>query len=285
MLEALQGQPALWVVLASVLGLIVGSFLNVVIHRLPKMMERDWRLQCAELNGQPAPQEPRYDLVKPRSACPACGHAITAAENVPVLSYLVQRGRCKACKTRISPRYPAVEIMTGVFFGWAAWQYGASAIGFSALALLAILIALAFIDADTQLLPDQLTLPLLWLGLLVNLFDVFVPLRDAVIGAMAGYLALWSVYWLFKLLTGKEGMGYGDFKLLAALGAWFGWQSLPAIVLLSSIVGVIIGVGMMVLAGREKNQPLPFGPYLAGAGALALFFGKPINDFIFSGAF
>lgn len=284
MVELLQGQPALWVGLAVVLGLVVGSFLNVVIHRLPKMMEREWAAQCAELQGKAPEAAPRYDLLVPRSACPACGHRITAIENVPLVSYLVLRGKCSACGTKISARYPMVELLTAVLFGAAAWQYGFTAAGAGALVLIGMLVALAFIDADTQLLPDSLTLPLLWLGLLASLFQVFVPLRDAVIGAMAGYLALWSIYWVFKLLTGKEGMGYGDFKLLAALGAWFGWQSLPAIVLLSSVVGVVVAVGMMIFAGHEKNKPLPFGPYLAGAGALALFFGKPINALIFGGA-
>lgn len=285
MVELLQGQPALWVGLATVLGLVIGSFLNVVIHRLPKMMEQEWAAQCAELQGKAAEAAPRYNLLVPRSACPACGHQITAVENIPLVSYLVLRGKCSACGTRISARYPMVEVLTAVLFGAAAWQYGFTAAGAGALILIAMLTALAFIDADTQLLPDSITLPLLWLGLFASLFQVFVPLRDAVIGAMAGYLALWSIYWVFKLLTGKEGMGYGDFKLLAALGAWFGWQSLPAIVLLSSVVGVIVAVGMMIFAGHEKNKPLPFGPYLAGAGALALFFGKPINALIFGGVF
>ena len=269
--------PAVALPAAAVIGLCVGSFLNVVIHRLPRMMERGWADQCAELAGREPTPGPRYDLVVPRSACPACGHAIGALENVPVLSWLALRGRCRACGAPISPRYPVVELAAGALAVAAVWQFGPGAKGLAACALLWALLALAFIDADTQLLPDDITLPLLWAGLAANLFGLFVPLASAVVGAMAGYLALWAVYWLFKLVRGKEGMGYGDFKLLAALGAWLGWPMLPQIVLVSSVLGAAGGILMIVLKGRVKAVPLPYGPWLAGAGAVALFFGPAIN--------
>jgi len=270
--------PSAFVAAAVILGLLVGSFLNVVIHRLPKMMERDWQAQCAELRGETVPEESNAEnLWRPRSRCPHCGHQITALENIPVLSYLWLRGRCSGCKAGISLRYPAVELLTAVLSGIAAWKFGPGVPAFGAIGLIWALIALAFIDADTQLLPDDITLPLLWLGLLLNLFGTYTSLHDAVIGAMAGYLALWSVYWLFKLVTGKEGMGYGDFKLLAALGAWMGWQMLPVIILLSSVVGAVLGIALMVLARHGRGQPMPFGPSLAGAGVLALFVGHEIN--------
>ena len=269
--------PAVALPAAAVIGLCVGSFLNVVIHRLPKMMERGWADQCAELAGRTPEPRRRYDLVVPRSACPACGHAIGALDNVPVLSWLALRGRCRACRAPISPRYPIVELAAGALALAAVWQFGPGAKGLAACALLWALLALAFIDADTQLLPDDITLPLLWGGLAANLFGLFVPLASAVIGAMAGYLALWAVYWLFKLIRGKEGMGYGDFKLLAALGAWLGWPMLPQIVLVSSVLGAVGGILMIVLKGRDKAVPLPYGPWLAGAGAVALFFGPAIN--------
>ena len=269
--------PAVALPAAAVIGLCVGSFLNVVIHRLPKMMERGWADQCAELAGRTPEPRRRYDLVVPRSACPACGHAIGALDNVPVLSWLALRGRCRACRAPISPRYPIVELAAGALALAAVWQFGPGAKGLAACALLWALLALAFIDADTQLLPDDITLPLLWGGLAANLFGLFVPLASAVVGAMAGYLALWAVYWLFKLIRGKEGMGYGDFKLLAALGAWLGWPMLPQIVLVSSVLGAVGGILMIVLKGRDKAVPLPYGPWLAGAGAVALFFGPAIN--------
>jgi leader peptidase (prepilin peptidase)/N-methyltransferase len=263
----------------GVIGLCVGSFLNVVIHRLPKMLDRGWRAQCAELAGEIVPELPRYNLVVPRSQCPACGHRISALENIPVLSFLFLRGRCSACQQPISARYPLVELLTGALTVAAVLRFGGltPATGAACL-LLWSLIALTFIDFDTQLLPDNVTLPLVWAGLLANVAG-FVPgvgLRDAVIGAVAGYVALWSVYWLFKLIRGKEGMGYGDFKLLAALGAWLGWQMLPLIVLLSSVVGAVIGIGLVVFKGRDHQIPLAFGPYLAIAGAIALFFGKSL---------
>ncbi|MBK6601678.1 MAG: prepilin peptidase [Betaproteobacteria bacterium] len=265
---------------ALALGLCVGSFLNVVIHRLPKMLEQRWKDDCADLAGAVPAAAPRYNLVLPRSACPACGHRITALENVPVLSWLALRGKCSACRAPISPRYPVVEIVGGLLAVAAYWQFGATPTGVAAAVFLWTLLALTGIDFDTQLLPDDLTLPLLWGGLLANVFGLFAPLRDAVIGAIAGYLALWTVYWLFKLIRGKEGMGYGDFKLLAALGAWLGWQLLPVIVLLSSVVGALIGIGLLVFKGRDHSVPLAFGPYLAIAGGCALFFGPTLNKLL-----
>jgi leader peptidase (prepilin peptidase)/N-methyltransferase len=262
--------------LALVVGLCVGSFLNVVIHRLPRMLERGWREQCAELSGQTPAPEPAYNLVVPRSACPSCGHRIGAHENVPIVSWLALRGRCSACKAAIPARYPLVELAGGLLAAYAVWRFGLTWKGGAACVFLWTLTALTVIDFDTQLLPDDLTLPLLWAGLIANLFELFVPLRTAVIGAAAGYLALWLVYWIFKLVRGKEGMGYGDFKLLAALGAWLGWAMLPLIVLLASVVGAVIGLTLIVFKGRDHNVPLAFGPYLAIAGAIALFFGPLI---------
>jgi len=265
------------VIAALVVGLCVGSFLNVVIHRLPKMLERRWRADCADLDGRTAQDEPAYNLVVPRSACPACGHAISAVENIPLVSWLALSGRCRACKVRISVRYPLVELLGGVLAAAAVWRFGATAQGLAACALLWTLLALTFIDVDTQYLPDDLTLPLLWGGLVANLWGLFVPLTEAVVGAVAGYLALWSIYWLFKLIRGKEGMGYGDFKLLAALGAWLGWKMLPLIILLSSVVGAVVGIALIVFKGRDHQIPLAFGPYLAAAGAIALFFGASLT--------
>jgi leader peptidase (prepilin peptidase)/N-methyltransferase len=270
--------PWLAVALALVVGLCVGSFLNVVVHRLPKMMERAWRAQCAELRGESAPHEQpaKYNLAVPRSACPQCGHPIGALENIPVVSWLALRGACSACRKPIPIRYPLVEVLAGLLAAYAIWRYGLTWKAAAACVMLWMLLALTFIDFDTQLLPDSLTLPLLWAGLAANLFGLFAPLADAVIGAIAGYLALWIVYWLFRLIRGKEGMGYGDFKLLAALGAWLGWQMLPLIVLLSSVVGAFIGITLMVFKGRDHDVPLAFGPYLAIAGGIALFFGPAI---------
>jgi leader peptidase (prepilin peptidase) / N-methyltransferase len=261
---------------ALAVGLCVGSFLNVVIHRLPQMLERGWQAQCAELRNEALAPVPAYNLVVPRSACPACGHRITALENVPIISWLALRARCSACRARISGRYPAVELLGGLLAAYAIWRYGVTPRGVSACVLLWTLLALTFIDFDTQLLPDSLTLPLIWAGLTVNLWGTFAPLESAVIGAIAGYLSLWTIYWLFKLIRGKEGMGYGDFKLLAALGAWLGWQMLPLIVLLSSVVGAAIGIGLVLIKGRDHNIPLAFGPYLAIAGVIALFWGLPL---------
>ena len=274
--------PLMFVALATILGLLVGSFLNVVIHRLPKMMENEWRVQAEGIinpdKESPEPSRPVYNLVVPRSACPKCGNQITAIENIPIVSYLVLRGRCRKCQTRISPRYPVVEAVTGVLSGLVAWHFGFGIAAVSALVLLWGLIALTFIDADTQFLPDSITLPLLWLGLIVNINGTFTDLRSAVIGAVVGYLALWTVYWVFKLVTKKEGMGYGDFKLLAAIGAWLGWQILPLVILLSSVVGATVGIVLIILSRLGRNIPIPFGPYLAMAGFIALLWGKPIMD-------
>ncbi|HEY5308434.1 MAG TPA: A24 family peptidase, partial [Casimicrobiaceae bacterium] len=241
--------PAVAPFIAAAVGLCVGSFLNVVIHRLPQMLERGWHDECAELRGETVPERPRYNIVVPRSKCPSCGHGITALENVPVVSWLVLRGKCSACGTPISARYPLVEILGGALAVAAILRFGPTWTGLAACGFLWTLLALTFIDFDTQLLPDDITLPLLWAGLAVNLFGVFVPLRDAVIGAIAGYLALWAVYWLFKLIRGKEGMGYGDFKLLAALGAWLGWHMIIPIILMSSVVGAAIGITLVVFKG------------------------------------
>ena len=264
--------------LATLLGLVVGSFLNVVIHRLPKMMHAQWAAQSAEFEGRTLPPQTPYNLWQPASQCPACGTRVAALHNIPVLSYLMLRGRCAHCAARISPRYPIVEALTGALSGWVAYHFGFSLAGVSALVLTWFLIGLSFIDADTTLLPDSMTLPLLWLGLLLNINATFAPLRDAVLGACCGYLSLWLVYWGFKLATGREGMGYGDFKLLAALGAWLGWKMLLPIVLLSSLAGAILGVGLIVLARRGRNIPIPFGPYLAIAGFLTSMYGAPIAE-------
>jgi leader peptidase (prepilin peptidase)/N-methyltransferase len=268
--------------IAGLFGLLFGSFLNVVIHRLPKMMQRESDNYVAAESGKQLPHTDRYNLMVPRSACPHCKHQITAMENIPVLSYLVLRGRCSHCKAPISPRYPAVEALTGALSAVMIWHFGSGWAGLSTLLFLYALIAMTFIDFDTQLLPDDLTYPLLWAGLLMNLSGTFVPLRDAVIGAAAGYLVLWSIYWLFKLATGKEGMGYGDFKLLAALGAWMGWTMLPTIILLSSVVGAMVGIALIVFARHGRNNPIPFGPYLAAAGLVAMLYGAPIAAFTMS---
>lgn len=270
--------PAVFVSLASLIGLFVGSFLNVVIHRLPKMMERDWHAQAAELRGETVAHTERFNLAVPRSRCPHCGHLITALENIPVVSYLVLRGRCGHCGAPIGGRYPVVELLTASLSGYAAWHFGFGLAALGALFFIWAMIALAFIDLDTQLLPDDLTLPLLWLGLALNLFGTYANLADAVLGAMAGYLALWSIYWLFKLVTGKEGMGYGDFKLLAAIGAWMGWKMLPLTILLSSLVGAAVGIALILFARHGRNVPIPFGPYLTAAGVIALFWGEAITN-------
>jgi leader peptidase (prepilin peptidase) / N-methyltransferase len=262
----------------AVFGLAIGSFLNVVIHRLPKMMEDDWRAQCAELSGAPEPVAAgRYNLLVPRSHCPSCKTPLRAFDNVPLVSWLVLRGKCGHCGARISARYPVVEALTALLSAVVAWRFGFGWPTALALVFTWSLIALTFIDADTTLLPDDITLPLLWLGLAANLFNAFAPLNEAVIGAIAGYLALWSVYWLFKLATGKEGMGYGDFKLLAALGAWMGWKALLPIVLLSSIVGAVVGIVLIVLARRGREIPIPFGPYLAAAGLIVMLAGDRLT--------
>ena len=281
-------EPVILTLVCALLGLVVGSFLNVVIHRLPQMLDREWDAQAADLLEQKGSADAaaklrgagaaaRYNLVTPSSTCPHCGHRIRAWENIPILSYLLLRARCAACKAPISVRYPIVEAVSGVLSGYIGWRYGLTLATVGALFLMWSLIALTVIDINTQLLPDDITLPLIWVGLLVNLNGTFVPLQGAVIGAVAGYLSLWAVYWLFKLATGKEGMGYGDFKLLAAVGAWLGWKMLPVVILLSSLVGAIVGIGLIVFARHGRNTPIPFGPYIAAAGLIALFWGETIN--------
>jgi leader peptidase (prepilin peptidase)/N-methyltransferase len=276
----LQQNPAFFTGTVFVIGLIVGSFLNVVIHRLPIMMERDWKAQCREYLGgeDTAAQEAPLGLARPASHCPHCGHKIRFYENVPLLSYLWLRGRCASCQQAISLRYPLIELLTAVLSAIVAWHFGFGWQAATALLLTWALIALSMIDVDHQLLPDSLTLPFLWLGLILSLFPVFADMRSSLIGAVAGYLSLWTVYQIFKLVTGKEGMGFGDFKLLALLGAWLGWQSLPVIVLLSSAVGAVLGGAMIAIQGRDRHQPIPFGPYLAIAGWIALLWGEDISS-------
>ncbi|HKQ25334.1 MAG TPA: A24 family peptidase [Burkholderiales bacterium] len=284
----IMNEPVIVTLACTLVGLVVGSFLNVVVHRLPKMLEREWDAQAVELLEQkgfadaaaklssPGPAM-RYNLVTPSSTCPHCGHRIRAWENIPILSYLFLRARCSACRAPISIRYPIVEALSGILSGYIGWRYGLTLATVGALFLTWSLIALTVIDIDTQLLPDDITLPLIWLGLLINLDGTFVPLRAAIIGAVAGYLSLWTVYWLFKLATGKEGMGYGDFKLLAVIGAWLGWKMLPAVILLSSLVGAVVGISLIAFARHGRNTPIPFGPYIAAAGLIALFWGDTIN--------
>jgi leader peptidase (prepilin peptidase)/N-methyltransferase len=274
----LEHNPAFFTGTVFVLGLLVGSFLNVVIHRLPLMMERGWQAQCKDYLGEsPAEQDP-LTLAKPASHCPHCGHKIRFYENIPVLSFLWLRGKCSSCRQAISIRYPLIELLTGVMSAVIAWHFGFGWQAGTALLLTWALIALSMIDAEHQLLPDAITLPFLWLGLTLSLFPVFADMRSSLIGAIAGYMSLWIVYQLFKLLTGKEGMGFGDFKLLALLGAWLGWQSLPMIILLSSLVGAVLGGAMIAIQGRDRAQPIPFGPYLAIAGWIALLWGERISS-------
>ncbi len=277
--DLLRAEPTFFIIFSTIFGLMVGSFLNVVIHRLPKMMEREWHANCLELQGKEVPEQSKYSIATPRSACPKCGHQISALENIPIISYLILGGKCKGCKTKISLRYPLIEALTGALIGAVAYKYGYTYSSMFAFIFVFALVALTFIDFDTQLLPDDITLPLLWLGLLFNLNSGFTDLKSAVIGAMLGYLILWSVYWLFKLVTGKEGMGYGDFKLLGAIGAWFGWQMLPAVILLSSVVGAIIGIGMILFKGKTGGTAIPFGPFLALGGISALFFGQQLASY------
>lgn len=278
LLDLLAASPALFISTCTLLGLMVGSFLNVVIHRLPKMLERGWQQQCAELRGETASQNPPYNLMVPRSACPHCQHAISAWENIPVVSFLYLRGKCRGCGTAISPRYPVIEAISGLLCGFAAFHFGFGLATVGAMILIWALICLTMIDFDTQLLPDDITLPLIWCGLLFNLYGSYVTLQDAFLGALFGYLSLWAVYWLFKLATGKEGMGYGDFKLLAALGAWLGWQLLPLVIILSSLVGAIVGITLIVAVKHGRDIPIPFGPYLAGGGLIALFWGQTLTQ-------
>jgi leader peptidase (prepilin peptidase)/N-methyltransferase len=275
-IHLLQAEPGMTVFLCGLFGLFIGSFLNVVIYRLPVMMQRSWRQQCQELLEQDIESHERFNLAVPASRCPSCGHQIRALENIPVISFLLQKGRCKHCQEKISARYPAIELLTTIISTIVAWQLGFGWPLAFALLLSWALIALTFIDFDHQLLPDDITLPLLWLGLLLSIFNLFTDMQSSIIGAVAGYLTLWSVYQLFKLTTGKEGMGYGDFKLLAVFGAWFGWQSLPMVILLSSLVGAVIGISLILFRGRDRQLPIPFGPYLAAAGWIAMLWGDLI---------
>ncbi|MBO3276738.1 prepilin peptidase [Pseudomonas schmalbachii] len=276
--ELLASHALAFVLCAALFGLCVGSFLNVVIHRLPRMMELDWQQQAREALSLPNTEaRPVYNLVLPHSQCPHCGHQIRAWENIPVISYLALRGKCSSCKAPISVRYPLIELATALLSAFVAWHFGFTWQSGAMLLLTWGLLAMSMIDVDHQLLPDALVLPLLWLGLIVNYFGLFASLGDALWGAVFGYLSLWSVYWLFKLLTGKEGMGYGDFKLLAMIGAWGGWQVLPLTILLSSLVGAVLGVIMLRLRNAESGTPIPFGPYLAIAGWIALLWGDQIT--------
>jgi leader peptidase (prepilin peptidase)/N-methyltransferase len=261
--------------MAGVVGLLVGSFLNVVIYRLPRMLERQWAAECAELAGKSAePAAAELNLMRPRSRCRQCGHAIRWFENVPVLSYLALRGKCSACATPIGLRYPAVELATAALFFFAVWHWGATPAGAAWCGFSAAIVALALIDWDTTLLPDDITLPLLWAGLIVAALRwTGVALPDALWGAVGGYVSLWLIYKAFKLLTGKEGMGYGDFKLFAALGAWFGWQALVPIILMASVIGAVVGIAMKFSSGLREGGYVPFGPFLAGAGLTAMIFG------------
>lgn len=272
----LESSNILFISSIFILGLLVGSFLNVVIHRLPLIMQREWTEQYHELSGSTVPPTEKLTLSKPRSRCPHCGHAISSLENIPLVSYLLLKGRCHGCQAPISKRYPLVELLTAIISAFVAWHFGFSVAAGGALLFSWALIALIFIDIDHQLLPDTITLPLLWLGLLFNLFTVFADIHSAVIGAIVGYLSLWLVYHGFRLVTGKEGMGYGDFKLLAALGAWMGWQALPMIVLLSSLVGALVGISLILLKKQTRENPIPFGPFLTAAGWLALIWGDTL---------
>lgn len=279
LLTLIQSNPLAFGILASIFGLIVGSFLNVVIHRTPIVLMRSWQRDCQELTGNTDDfsAHEKFNLITPRSRCPHCGHEISALENIPVVSYLWLRGKCSACQKPISLRYPFVEILSAILTAVTAWHFGFNAAGIAAIVLTWLLIALVFIDIDHMLLPDVMVLPFLWVGLLLNLFNVFTTLPQAVVGAVAGYLSLWLVFQLFKLITGKEGMGYGDFKLFALFGAWLGWQSLPLIILLSSFIGAFIGIGLIIFQGRDRAKPLPFGPYLATAGWVTMLWGDAIT--------
>ncbi len=279
MIDFLASHVLAFALCALLIGLLIGSFLNVVVYRLPLMMQRDWQAQAREILELPElPDAPLFNLILPNSRCPHCGHEIRPWENIPLISYLFLRGKCSSCKAPISLRYPLVELACGLLSAYVAWHFG---FGWQTAGMLLLtwgLLAMSLIDADHQLLPDALVLPLLWLGLIANYFGLFTSLEAALWGAIGGYLSLWSVYWLFKLVTGKEGMGYGDFKLLAALGAWLGWQSLPMILLLSSLVGAAVGISLVLLRRHAREVPLPFGPYLAAAGWIALVFGDTITQ-------
>lgn len=272
--------PGYFYATVAILGLLIGSFLNVVIHRLPVMMEREFKRDAQEFLG--LPQEPNetasYNLVVPRSSCPHCKHDISALENIPVLSYLWLKGKCRGCQASISSRYPLVELLTGLLSLAVAWHFGPTWQCLLALVFTWSLVALTFIDFDTMLLPDSIVLPVLWIGLIANMNVLYIDLPSALIGAVAGYMSLWSIFWLFKLLTGKEGMGYGDFKLFALIGAWLGWQALPVTILLSSLIGAIVGISIVIIRGQDRNIPIPFGPYLAFAGWIAMIWGDDINQ-------
>ena len=287
MIELLAEYPVVFIAIVFAFALLFGSFLNVVIYRLPIMMEREWRAQCKELEDMPVTDVPedKFNLLVPRSRCPSCGHAISSLQNIPVISYLALRGRCGNCGTNISARYPVVEFVTALLCAIAAWRFGFSVEAVMAIGMTLTLVPITMIDADHQLIPDSIVLPLMWVGLAMSLWHpvpgadvLFIAPQQAIIGAMAGYLSLWSVYWLFKLITGKEGMGHGDFKLLAALGAWLGWQALPTIILMSAVVGAAFGVSMILLRGRDRSVPMPFGPFLAAAGWITMLFGEAIRD-------
>lgn len=287
MLQLFAESPAFFLTVVIAVALLVGSFLNVVIYRLPLMMEREWRAQCDELASQPASELPegRFDLSVPRSRCPSCSQPITALQNIPLLSYFLLRGKCANCRAPIARRYPLIEALTAILSATVAWRFGFGWESIMALLLTWTLLAISVIDIDHQIIPDSISLPLLWLGLALSLWHpqdgaqmLFIDPKSSIIGALAGYLSLWSIYHLFRKLTGKEGMGYGDFKLLAALGAWLGWQSLVLIILLSAVVGAVVGIAMIALSGRDRNQPIPFGPYLAAAGWIAMLFGPQIID-------
>ena len=288
MLELMSESAPVFIAVVFAFALLIGSFLNVIIHRLPIMMEREWRNQVAELQKTPSEKElieGRFDLTIPRSRCPSCGKLITPLQNIPVISYLFLKGRCANCKTSISARYPLVELFTASLAAITAWHFGAGIEALMAIVLAVTLIAIAMIDADTQLIPDSIVLPLMWVGLSMSLFHplsgagtLFISPSDAIIGALAGYLSLWSVFWLFKLITGKDGIGYGDFKLLAALGAWLGWQQLPIVIMMSAVVGIAINVTLIVFQGKDRSVPIPFGPYIAAAGWITMLWGETIRN-------
>ena len=287
MAELFTQAPTVFIAAAFAFALIIGSFLNVIIYRLPLMMQRDWREQCDELSKEPAPDLPegKFNIVVPSSRCPSCGANIKAWQNIPVLSYLLLGAQCSNCQKSISVRYPLVETLTAILAAICAWHFGFGWEALMAIGLSCTLVAISLIDVDHQIIPDSIVIPLMWVGLAMSLFSplagadtLFIPPQDAIVGALAGYLSLWSVYQLFKLVTGKEGMGYGDFKLLAALGAWLGWQALPTIILMSAVVGAVIGIVLIVFRGRDRQIPIPFGPYLAAAGWIAMLWGETIKN-------
>ena len=287
MLNLLQSSPVFFYTVLGILGLLVGSFLNVVIQRLPQMMENEWREECSrllEVKDTGGEKKEKFNLVVPRSRCPHCGHKITALENIPILSYLMLGGKCSECRKSISIRYPIIELSSAVIAVFLGIHFGFGLQVLPAILLSWALLALSVIDIDHQLLPDDITLTFLWAGLLVNMFGIFTDVNSSLIGAMAGYGILWAVYLLFKLVTGREGMGYGDFKLLAMLGAWLGWQQLPVIIILSSLCGSLVGIGLMMFRNLNKSHPIPFGPYLAAAGWISMIWGSDISRAYFQWA-